>query len=338
MPTVRPGTWTDLDDENIRTLVLQAIYKSDTKKIEAFLRTIDFEKTKLYCADENGQTIGLLVASQKDKDLLEITNIVTAKSKRRSGVGRALVTDLIAKNPNTKIEAETNNDAVGFYHALGFRILCLGEKYPEVVRYKCIFDHLYWEPYPFKDILKGLQSEGILCWLSGGRAIDLFLGRQTRKHTDTDISILRKDQTKFGEVYRDWEVYHTHAPGLRIWNRQEYLAQIPNLWLRNDAKSAWRFEVMFHDSIDDLWFYRRNRQITRKIEEIGFVSDDGIPYLRPEIQLLYKGGGISFRPHDFKDLELVLPLLPRQSKEWLKNALRIEFPKGHDWIDYIDQF
>jgi hypothetical protein len=86
-------------------------------------------------------------------------------------------------------------------------------------------------------------------------------------------------------------MYHTHAPGLRYWKEGEYLEKIPNVWLRKDAGSAWAFEVMFQESDEDLWLYRRNTKIKRPIDDIGPVNDDGVPFLKPEIQLLFKGGG-----------------------------------------------
>jgi len=95
--------------------------------------------------------------------------------------------------------------------------------------------------------------------------------------------------------------------------------------------------VLFEESRDGYWVYRRNAAIQRSIKEIGLVTDDGIPYLRPEIQLLYKAGGSSCRKTDLDDLESVLPALTDEAREWLLISLHTEFPKGHDWIKILNR-
>ena len=148
---------------------------------------------------------------------------------KRTGVGRLLVTKLISENEDSTITAETDDDAVRFYHSLGFRIYSLGEKYPGIVRYSCIYDHLCWNALPYDEVIRIIQKANIRCWVSGGIAIDLHIGNQTREHLDTDISILQRDQLKLKEVLSDWEIYHTHAPGLRYWRDIRYLETIPNV-------------------------------------------------------------------------------------------------------------
>ena len=115
------------------------------------------------------------------------------------------------------------------------------------------------------------------------------------------------------------------------------MPHVPNVWLRKDKESPWIVEVMFQESLGDNWLYRRNKAIGRKIDDIGFETGDGIPYLRPEIQLLFKAGGTSFRKKDVDDLYTILPELPDEDKDWLKKSLQTEFPEGHDWIQRIEQ-
>lgn len=149
------------------------------------------------------------------------------------------------------------------------------------------------------------------------------------------VTILRKDQQRLKTAFAGWEIYNTNAPGLRYWDGEAFLEKIPNVWLRKDRESPWALEVMFQNSRDGQWIYRRNEAIQRKIDDIGFITRDGIPYLRPEIQLLYKGGGSLYRETDLDDLKSILPVLSDDSKQWLISALQTEFPDGHDWIDIL---
>lgn len=66
------------------------------------------------------------------------------------------------------------------------------------------------------------------------------------------------------------------------------------------------------------------------------LSPEGIPYLRPEIQLLYKGGSSVLREKDETDLKNVIWKLAISERLWLKKALAKQFPAGHRWCDRIE--
>lgn len=58
-------------------------------------------------------------------------------------------------------------------------------------------------------------------------------------------------------------------------------------------------------------------------------TQNGIPYLQPEIQLLYKAKGL--RPQDQADFDAALPLLDERRRAWLTDCLRRTLP-GHPWL------
>ena len=62
-------------------------------------------------------------------------------------------------------------------------------------------------------------------------------------------------------------------------------------------------------------------------------TDDGIPYARPEIVLLFKAKH-SDRPKDEADLAAVLPRLEPARRRWLAEALALVHP-GHPWLERI---
>jgi hypothetical protein len=53
----------------------------------------------------------------------------------------------------------------------------------------------------------------------------------------------------------------------------------------------------------------RNGTIRSKLTNIGLKTSAGVPYVRPEIQLVYKGGSSLIREKDVFDLKNVLPKL-----------------------------
>lgn len=81
----------------------------------------------------------------------------------------------------------------------------------------------------------------------------------------------------------------------------------------------------------DTWIYKRDSRISRPVEEILWHVD-GIPYLRPEVQLLHKAGG--FRPKDQVDFDATWPLLEPADRHWLREALELTRP-GHRWLDVL---
>ena len=57
------------------------------------------------------------------------------------------------------------------------------------------FAHLWaWEPLSPKDVLAIMRGFRPPWWVCGGSALDLFIGRETRRHDDLDVAVLRRDQ------------------------------------------------------------------------------------------------------------------------------------------------
>lgn len=195
-----------------------------------------------------------------------------------------------------------------------------------------------WHPSTVDEVADIFCNIGIRWWISGGWAIDLFLGRQTREHKDIDIQILRTDQLLVQKNLHDWQLYKTNQPGLAPWPEGEYLDTPVNcVWARPDSDSPWAFEIMLMDTDGDDWIYRRMPTINGKISNLGNKTESGIPYLAPEIQLLYKAVR-DYNAKDFADLKSVTPCMTEKSVRWLLQCIQAQYPKGHDWIEYIQQF
>jgi hypothetical protein len=61
-------------------------------------------------------------------------------------------------------------------------------------------------------------------------------------------------------------------------------------------------------------------------------TDDGIPYGRPEVILLYKAK--HSRDRDEGDFADMLPLLEPERRRWLADALELVHP-GHPWLRQV---
>jgi hypothetical protein len=192
-----------------------------------------------------------------------------------------------------------------------------------------------WQPLQPDEVQELLKDLPAPWWIAGGWAIDLFLGRQTRDHLDIDVLILRRDGLALREYLSGWDLHKAQQPGLKPWAAGEYLpVGVNDVWARRDPSSPWVVEFMLMGTDNDHWVYRRQPEIRGAVSGLGLLSDDGIPYLRPEIQLLYKAKAVP-DAKDRHDFELVVPQLERDSREWLLRALSLQFPRGHQWIDHL---
>lgn len=88
-------------------------------------------------------------------------------------------------------------------------------------------------------------------------------------------------------------------------------------------------QVNLNDSEGDRWVYRRDRRVGRPLGEVVLRTREGLPYLAPEVQLLFKAKDP--RPMDEWDLEAVLPILSRERRSWLDLAISKAHP-DHPWL------
>jgi hypothetical protein len=170
-------------------------------------------------------------------------------------------------------------------------------------------------------------------WIAGGWALDLHLGESDRPHGDLDVGIFRRDAAAVISVLPDWEIFAAQDGALRLIRPGvEPSADANSLWCRPSHASEWSLELLLDDRTDEHWVYRRRREISRPVATIIERSVDGLPYLAPEIQLLYKAKAL--RARDQHDFERVLPHLTSEATAWLKHAIEFAHP-DHPWITML---
>lgn len=188
-----------------------------------------------------------------------------------------------------------------------------------------------WDPLTPDEIAALMRGFGGWWCIAGGYAIDAFCGVPGRRdHGDVDVSLLARDQTAAQAHLSAWELHCADPPGtLRPWLPGETLAPaIHDIWGRRDPRDAWRFQLMLNPSDGGDWLYRRDPRLRRPIASLTWLRD-GIPYLAPEVQLLFKArGGRDKDRQDFKD---ALPLLADAQRSWLRDALQLTEPASA-WI------
>ncbi|WP_338133387.1 nucleotidyltransferase domain-containing protein [Bacillus sonorensis] len=193
-----------------------------------------------------------------------------------------------------------------------------------------------WMPLTVSEINEVFSDIPLRWCIAGGWALDLHLCKQTREHSDIDVIITRGEQLiAYQYLNRDWMLYKAEDGKLDLWEDGEYLNSTNDIWVSKSSETPWAFQIMIIDTEENFWTYQRDKSVRRSIDDIFLKTVEGIPYLRPEIQLLHKAGGSQVREKDFNDFQTMLPSLLPQEKAWLKSALNRQFPGGHAWVEFI---
>ena len=181
---------------------------------------------------------------------------------------------------------------------------------------------------PVLEVARLMQGFPHPWYIAGGWAIDLFLERETREHDDIDIAVLREDQREIQTHFAAW-AFEKVVDGQRLpWADGEWL-DLPVHEVHATSETRARIEFLFNESSGVMWRFRRNPAITRRLDRIGMRTSAGVPFLVPEIVLLFKAKALAAK--DARDFDLVQPRLSAEPRRWLKHALETVHP-GHPWI------
>ncbi|UXV32782.1 GNAT family N-acetyltransferase [Mammaliicoccus sciuri] len=118
----------------IRDLFQNILNIESIKDVEEYYSITENE---LYSVSNNERIVGLVGLISTEQEVV-IKHIAIQSHIQNKGLGTEIINKIHQLFPKQKLVAKTDNDAVGFYTKLGFKIISLGEKYPGVIRYKCI--------------------------------------------------------------------------------------------------------------------------------------------------------------------------------------------------------
>ena len=183
-----------------------------------------------------------------------------------------------------------------------------------------------WSP---GDVAQRLTGVGTLWYIAAGWALDLFHGRKTRPHGDIEIGI---PAASFSEIRNRFSGYVFDAVDSgRIWEdaTPDVLAATHQTWLRDPISGDYLVDVFREPHDGDSWICRRDETIRLPYSDIIQHTKDGIPYLTPELVLLFKAKHA--RPKDQVDFDEAAPRLTAGQRETLAGLLARVHP-GHRWL------
>ena len=182
-----------------------------------------------------------------------------------------------------------------------------------------------WAPLRLEQLVAAFATAPFRWWVSGGHALDLHLQRSWRDHEDTDVGVLRSDLPTVYSFLSHWDVHIASAGQLIPWRGELLTNDQNNLWCRV-ANGPWVLDIAIGEGSDENWIYRRDPSVQVPWEQAVRRTADGIAYLAPELQLLYKSKGL--RPKDNVDAAEVIPNLDARQSDLLRRLL----PHDHPWL------
>jgi hypothetical protein len=194
-------------------------------------------------------------------------------------------------------------------------------------------DHYQFSPV---ESVANELSEGPFPWyISSGWALDLFLGKVNRVHHDVDVVVPRSAQMELRKhlAERGWKFLTPFEKRLELWPPHMQL-ELPRHQVHAHREDE--FIDILLTEMAGVWKYRREPSIVRSLDKISLKTDSGIPYLAPELVLLFKSKNTSDRERtkDQSDFENALPQLDGERRAWLRWALIATSP-DHVWIKQL---
>jgi hypothetical protein len=189
-----------------------------------------------------------------------------------------------------------------------------------------------WEPWTPEEIASRLSGTDARWYVVAGWALDLFAGRQSRPHRDTDIGVPSESFPVIRESFAEYD-FDVVDSGRRWPLASDVFASTFQTWLRDPETGSYHLDV-FRDPHDGSeWLCRRDESIRMPYTELIRYSATGIPYMTPEVVLLFKAKGL--REKDQLDFDATLPRLSAPQVDWLRVNLQLIHP-GHVWIGRLE--
>jgi hypothetical protein len=189
-----------------------------------------------------------------------------------------------------------------------------------------------WRPWTIERVVERFTGAPFRWWVSGGNALALHMGRRWRAHTDTDVGIVRTDAHLAHRWLRGHLMFVGAAGRLSSWDGRQLSAERSenNVWVVGADRASWCLDLTIGAGDRREWIYRRDTDVRRRWSKAVLVSHSGVPYLAPEIQLLFKSK--SPRSKDDIDAREVVPHLDSGGRAFLAQHL----PSDHPWRQLLE--
>ena len=176
-----------------------------------------------------------------------------------------------------------------------------------------------WNSLPPQAVAELLADAPVRWWLSGGVALDRWLGEPIRERRNTDVSVVHADLpalvASLPDGYDAWAVCDEElVPFAEVSVEDE----VQPVLVRDVEAGAWVLRINVEDGAPRAWVYKRDPRLQLPWER-AVLDVDGIPTGAPEVQLVWKA--LRPRPEDDVDKDAVLPKLSEEATAWYERCI-----------------
>ncbi len=205
-----------------------------------------------------------------------------------------------------------------------------------------------------------LKNKGFKYAICGGFALELYIGKEIRSHSDIDVFFFENDKKAVIAFLQQhgWNVFKRVSGEFICYFRSpdefapddiavfcikpncSFIEHKPfkdNMYawktISHEQKNFDFIEVIFNLLIDRKVTICQFPGISRPLEKAILYHGD-IPYMSPELVLFCKAMTVDRTSYQL-DFDLTVPFLSNESKGWLIKALEVSYPEGHKWLDLL---
>lgn len=176
-----------------------------------------------------------------------------------------------------------------------------------------------WDALTIPAVADLFRDAGVRWWLSGGAALEHWLGRRIRERENIDVSTVPTDlPALLATLPAPFSAWAELGGELVPWAEVAPDADVQHVDLHDDERGVWVLRVHAEDGAPKAWLYRRDPRLQLAWDK-AVLDVDGVPTGAPVVQLVWKA--LRPRPVDEVDKDAVLPELSEEDRAWWERAM-----------------
>lgn len=196
---------------------------------------------------------------------------------------------------------------------------------------------------PLRWLQSALEGAPFEWLIAGGWAPELHANARVgssphRPHEDVDVIVYRDDAPSLYAFLnaRGWRLERIVQSRYLPWHGEPLGDEVIQVHADRPDNAAGYLDFLLTPGDAHLWRFRRDPTITRARGAAHRMGVHGLPYLAPELVLLFKSRPSRGEPRgkDALDAERTLPLLESEPRAWLRSVLE-RLHERHPWLEQL---